>query len=65
MNYDKFLDFVIKTYGKPSITSGDRFAPEGSKKFSAHTESGLISYYQATGIVTVYVNGHLLAQYAI
>ena len=65
MNYDKFLDFVIRTYGKPSIASRDLFAPEGSKKFTAHTEFGLVSYYQATGIVTVHVNGHLATQYAI
>lgn len=65
MNYDKFLDFVTRTYGKPSITSRDRFAPEGSKKFTALTEFGLVSYDQTTGIVTVNVNGHLAAQYAI
>lgn len=65
MSYDKFLDFVTRTYGRPSIASRDRFAPEGSKKYTAHTEFGLVSYYQATGIVTVHVNGRLVTQYAI
>lgn len=65
MNYDKFLNFVTRTYGKPSIASRDLFTPEGSKKFTAHTEFGLVSYYQSTGIVTVHINGHLVTQYAI
>ena len=65
MNYDEFLDFVTQTYGKPFIASRDLFRPEGSKEFTAHTEFGLVSYYQSTGIVTVRVNGRLATQYTI
>lgn len=65
MNYDKFLNFVTRTYGKPSITSRDLFNPEGSKKFTAHTEFGLVSYYQATNVVTVHVDGVFTTQYTI
>jgi hypothetical protein len=65
MDYDAFITFVTRVYGKPHITTNDLFTEEGRKTFKAHTPEGLIIYTQLDCNIVRYVNGLCVARYEV
>lgn len=63
MNFNEFIKFVTANYDKPFIASEDKFTPEGSKVYKAHTCYGLVSYNQKSSVVTLHVNGQIASEY--